>query len=107
MTEGSTLSMMTAVVASQQQISCDVADEAVLLSMQTGQYYGLNPVAASIWKLIQEPRTIVQLLDALVEEYEGVTKEECRTQLLFFLDEMISLELVEVMAEEVARNTSS
>ena len=96
MTEGPTLSMRSAVVASQQQISCDVADEAVLLSMQSGEYYGLNPVAASIWKLIQEPRTVAELLNALLDEYAGVTVEECREQLFAFLSEMIALQLVEV-----------
>ena len=94
MTEGATLSMRSAVVASPQQISCDVADEAVLLSMQTGDYYGLNPVAASVWRLIQEPRTVTELLDALMDEYAGVTRDECRQELFAFLSEMIALELV-------------
>ena len=41
------LSLETTVVASPQQVSCDVANEAVLLSMRDGEYYGLNEVAAS------------------------------------------------------------
>lgn len=96
MSAGAGLSMTSAVVASKQQISCAVAEEAVLLSMQTGEYYGLNPVAASIWKLIQEPRTLHDVLDALLDEYAGVTADECKPQLFSFLSELIALELVEV-----------
>ena len=90
------LSLTTEVVASQQQISCDVADEAVLLSMQTGQYYGLNPVAASIWRLVQEARTVGDIIDTLMLEYEGVTVEECTEAVLSFLSELIALELVDL-----------
>jgi hypothetical protein len=93
----SALSMSSTVVVSTQQISCDVADEAVLLSMQTGEYYGLNPVGASIWRLIQQPQTVAGLVVALMDEYEGVTADACRDEVLSFLDEMIALELVEVV----------
>lgn len=95
MIDRTALSMSTTVVVSSQQISCDVADEAVLLSMQTGEYYGLNPVGASIWRLIQQPRTVAGLVVALMDEYDGVTADECRGEVLSFLEEMIALELVE------------
>ena len=97
MIDRSTLSLTSTVVVSSQQISCDVADEAVLLSMQTGEYYGLNPVGASIWRLIQQPHTVGGLVAALMDEYEGVTEDECRDEVRSFLEEMIALELVEVL----------
>ena len=96
MIDRSTLAMSSTVLVSQQQIACDVADEAVLLSMQTGEYYGLNPVGASIWRLIQQPQTVAALVTALMEEYDGVTADECSVAVLSFLEEMIALELVEV-----------
>ena len=94
--EMSTLSMTSTVVASPQQLSCDVADEAVLLSMQTGEYYGLNPVAASIWRLVQQPRTVGELVESLLAEYSGITRVDCEREVLGFLSEMIGLDLVEV-----------
>ena len=65
------LDLNTVVRASPQQISCGVADEAVLLSMRDGEYYGLNEVAASIWKHVQQPRTLL----AAEEEAEPVEAE--------------------------------
>lgn len=90
------LSFDSTVLASPQQISCDVAGEAVLLSMRDGEYYGLNEVGASIWRLIQQPRTVVEVRDALLEEYDGISAEECARAVADFLDEMISLKLVEL-----------
>ena len=91
------ISLETTVLASPQQVSCDIADEAVLLSMRDGEYYGLNEVGASIWKLIQQPRTVLEVRDALLEEYTDIQVEECEREVLTFLSEMIALDLVEVL----------
>lgn len=91
------LSLDSAVLASPQQVSCDVAEEAVLLSMRDGEYYGLNEVAASIWKLVQQRRTVLQIRDALLEQYADINSAECERAVLSFLSEMIALGLVEVL----------
>lgn len=90
------LTLDSEVVASPQQVSCEVASEAVLLSLESGEYFGLNEVGASIWRLIQHPRTVSELRDALLGEYEGVAPDECLQQVLAFLDEMSQLGLVEI-----------
>ena len=90
------LSLDTIVRASPHQVSCDVADEAVLLSMRDGEYYGLNDVGASIWRLIRQPRTVLELRDALLDEYADVDSEECEQAVVAFLMELMSLKLVEM-----------
>ena len=89
------LPLDTRVVASSQQISCDLANEAVLLSMHDGEYYGLNEVAATIWKLVQQPRTVLEIRNALLEEYGDIDESECQRAVLEFLGEMFSLRMVE------------
>lgn len=91
------VSIETVVCASKQQVFCNVADEAVLLSMEDGAYYGLNDVAASIWRQIQEPRTVGQVRDALLTEYCDIEAHECESAVSAFLNEMISLRLVDVL----------
>jgi hypothetical protein len=90
------ISMSTAVVASEQQISCDVADEAVLLSVTSGDYYGLNPVAASIWRMIQRPRVLAEVRDALLQEYDGIEPQECEQEIVAFVTQMLALDLVAI-----------
>ena len=84
------------VVASTDQVSCELAGEMVILSLRTGEYYGLNPVAASIWSMIQEPRRVGELPRALIAEYEGVSVEQCAEEVRALLGEMLERELIEV-----------
>jgi hypothetical protein len=90
------LSLDSEVVASPEQASCTLASEAVLLSLRTGEYFGLNEVGARIWTAIQLPRTIASVRDELLAEYDGVSQDVCSTEVLSFLDRMIGLGLVEV-----------
>jgi hypothetical protein len=46
-------------------------DEAVLLDLKSGKYFGLNDVGARTWQLILEHGRLSRVLDALLEEYAG------------------------------------
>jgi hypothetical protein len=58
------------VAVSQDQVSCDLAGEAAILNLKNGVYYGLDPVGARVWRLIQGPKTFAELREKLLEEYE-------------------------------------
>jgi hypothetical protein len=60
----------TRVVASRDQVSAQLDGEAVILSLADGVYYGLNPVGASVWTLLEQPRTLAELRDAVVAQYD-------------------------------------
>lgn len=76
-------------------VYCKVEDEMVLLGMEDGIYYGLNPVGAFIWEQIKEPKTIDQIRDAILDEYD-VEKGECERDLLELLKELTEKGMVEV-----------
>jgi len=44
-------------------------DEAVLLNLQTGSYFGLDPVGTRIWLLIIQHGSLARILEAMVAEY--------------------------------------
>lgn len=53
------------------EVQTVVADgKTVLLDLETSRFYGLNDVAARVWQLLANPRTLDQLAEALVAEYE-------------------------------------
>ena len=81
------VSEYTSVVAAKEQVSSDLAGEAVILDLKSGVYYGLNPVGASIWNLIQEPRTINEVRDAILAQYE-VEPEQCDRDIKALLEEL-------------------
>ena len=72
------------VVRAKDQVSCDLVGEAVILNLKSGVYYGLNPVGARIWELIQEPRTVSAVLDVLLEQY-NVEAGRCERDLFCLL----------------------
>jgi hypothetical protein len=82
------------ITRSKSQVSCDLAGEAVILSLSTGEYYGLNPVAARIWELLEEARRVGEIRDLLLAEYPDVTPEDCSVQVLTLLEELAELDLV-------------
>lgn len=89
------LSRRSVVVAAKDQVSCDLAGEAAILNIKNGVYYGLDPVGARIWKLIQQARSVDEVREALVEEYE-VESERCEQDLITLLEKLLAEGLIEV-----------
>ena len=89
------------VAATKDQVSADLEDEAVVLHLESGVYFGLDPVGARIWALIQEPRSVGAVKEALLEEFE-VAPDRCERDLLAFLRELAAHALVEVSDGESA-----
>ena len=59
-----------AVVVTAEQLSTRLGEEIVILGLRDSVYYGLSDVGARIWDLIQTPRTVDEILSALVAEYD-------------------------------------
>jgi hypothetical protein len=69
--------------------------EVVILGFKNGFYYGLNKSATRIWQLLQEPTTVGEVLEILMEEYE-VERDRCKDDLLELLDGLSARGLVEI-----------
>ena len=83
------------IVISSNQVSTEVDGEIVLLNLSDGLYYGLDAVGARIWGLIQEPKTLAQILTALLDEYE-VNPVVCRQDTLALLEQLAARDLIEL-----------
>lgn len=95
------ISESSLVVATPEQISSDLGGEAVILDLKSGIYHGLNEVGARIWKLIEEPKTVKEIEQALLEEYE-VEPECCQRDLLALLQNLKAAGLIKVNNETAA-----
>ena len=89
------------VVAIKGQSSSELEGETVILNLQSGVYYGLKTVGAAIWKLIQEPKTIDEVRQAILSKYE-VEPEQCDRDLQALLQDLQSERLIEVKHEAAA-----
>lgn len=83
------------VCASSQQVSRDLAGEAVLLQLQSGVYYGLDEIGAFVWSRLQKPVAVSELRDAILSEYD-VTPERCESDLLALLNRLLREGLIEL-----------
>jgi len=90
------IALHQSVIASPEHVACDLDDETVILSLKTGQYYGLNPVAAAVWRMIAVRRSVAAVRDGLMQAFAGVTREQCEEELLKLLNELEELGLVTV-----------
>jgi hypothetical protein len=86
------------IVATKELVSCNVAEEAVVLNLKVGAYYSLNSVGARIWNLIQAPRTMHEIRDAIMHEY-NVDPDRCERDLQVLLRDLTAQGLVEVQDE--------
>lgn len=83
------------VVAADHQTSTEVDGESVILDLEEGVYYGLNPVGARIWSEIQEPAAVEEITAAILAEYD-VNAEECREDVISLLQDLKENDLIEV-----------
>ena len=83
------------VVANDAQASAEVSGEAVILSFQDGVYYGLDPVGSRVWELLQEKRSVQELHDQLLREY-NVEADLLEKDLFSLLGELVDRHLVKI-----------
>ena len=80
---------------SQDQVSCDLEGEAAILNLKNSVYYGLDPVGARIWQLIQEPRSLAQIRDVLRTEYD-VEVSQLETDIRDLVEQLAEQGLIEI-----------
>ena len=72
-----------------------MAGEAIVLNMKSGVYFGMEQVAALIWNLVEKPRSVAEIRDAIMKEYE-VDDDTCEKDLKLFLGHLQSAGLIEI-----------
>ena len=84
-----------AAVATTDQLSTRLGDEVVILGLQDSAYYGLADVGARIWDLLQTQRTLKDIVDVLVAEFE-VSRERAAADLSALIADLHARGLVAV-----------
>ena len=74
-------------VVSDDQVATSVGGETVILGLHDGVYYGLDAVGARVWAMLASPRTVGELVDGIVAEFD-VDATRCRTDLAGLLGEL-------------------
>jgi hypothetical protein len=83
----------TKYIRNNKTISGRLHDEMVMMDLDQGKYFSLNPVATRIWDLLEKQMAADELCVVLIGEYI-VESEQCRKEVEEHLAEMVRLELV-------------
>ena len=68
-------------------LASSIDEEKVMMSVEKGLYYGLNPVGSQLWDLIEKKITVSSLIDAVLMKYD-VDREDCERDVLVFLEDL-------------------
>ncbi len=89
------LTLASTVTRSDQLLGSQIDNELVMMDMELGNYYALNPVASHIWDCLAEPVRIADLCAALGVRY-AVAPEQCQSEVLSLLADMQAKGMVSV-----------
>lgn len=74
-------------------LEAELGDELVALSVEDGNCFGFNAVAASVWRALEQPRSFDELKAKLLSEYE-VSPDQCASELEELLGDLVEKKLV-------------
>jgi hypothetical protein len=80
-------------IRSSKTISGRLSDEMVMMDIDKGKYFALNPVATRIWDLLEQALTLDDLCLMLSEEYE-VDHMQCKSEVEQYITKMEGLGLI-------------
>jgi hypothetical protein len=87
---------VTAYRRSAQQVSCKIDGEVAILHLDRALYFGLQGAGADIWDALEQPRSVGQLRDQLVEKFD-VSSEQCESDVVEILTNLEKEGLVETV----------
>ncbi len=73
-------------------------NETVMMSIEKGEYYGINSVGSRIWELIDSPEKVKDICKTMCEEF-NVTPGQCRDDVVYFLNKMAGKGIITIVDE--------
>ena len=93
------LALQSRVVLSDEQVHTSLGDEAVLLGLEDGVYYGLDAVGARVGSLLAAPRRVSEIVDTVTDEFD-VARERCEHDVLALLGDLAARRLIREESDE-------
>ncbi len=76
-----------------QVLDGELDDNQVMMDLEKGKFFGLNPVGKRIWDLIEQPKSFIEIIQYLLAEFD-VSEEQCVQEVTVFLDKAVASEIV-------------
>jgi hypothetical protein len=69
-------------------VAADMDGETVMMSIEAGDYFGLNDVGTFLWEFMAEPAAIKNLCRRVLDSYE-VDEATCQTGVLNYVSKLL------------------
>ena len=76
-------------------LSSDIDGETMIMSIENGNYYGLDDIASVIWKMMASPVRIAEIVEELLPRFE-VEREKCERDVLHLIAGLAQQSIVRV-----------
>lgn len=86
-------------IQSKQVVQSKIDDEVVMMDIESGFYFGLNSVASIIWELLKDGKTVDELADFLITEYD-VNRKQCLEETDILIKKMLDLKVVRCLEDK-------
>ena len=83
------------IIVSPQVVAREVGNETVILDLVSGNYFGLDPIGARMWQLIEAGKSLAAVRDAMADEY-NVSLEVLERDVLALARDLVEKKLVSV-----------
>jgi len=87
--------LSTIVVQSKGVIASEIDGEVVMMNVALGLYSWLDDIGSEIWNLLESPRQVSEICEILMGRYD-VKENECQTDVLAFLKDIVAKGIVTV-----------
>ena len=77
-------------------VAAAMGREIAMMEMESGKYFVLDEIAASIWTRLESPATMRELCDELSAHYD-VTPDQCAADVAPFLERLLARRLVRIV----------
>ena len=81
------------ITISPQAVARQVGDETVILHLGSGTYFGLDPVGARIWQLMGEGKTLAEICQVMLDEYD-VSREDLKRDTMILIQDLLARDLI-------------
>lgn len=85
-------------------VATHVGEETVILHLESGTYFGLDPVGARIWQLMGEGRALDAICEVMLHEYD-VSREELERDTMSLVEDLLARHLIVLPSSD--RNDAS
>jgi hypothetical protein len=92
-TEGRSMNLTDNIIVSSQAVARQLEDEIVILHLGNGTYFGLDVVGARIWQLMGEGKSLNEVCNIVLDEYE-VSREDIERDIVALTKDLLAHDLV-------------